>query len=282
MIRGGAYHVMNRGNRKCIIFRDNIDRRRFTRILVEVTAEFGVETAVEMQMGTHFHLIVVTPHGNISAFMQALEGQFATYFNWRHHEVGHLFQGPFKSVVIENDIHLFTTVWYIFNNPVEAGIVGHFEDWQWGTYAATAGLAAKQEHMSISWLPALFPTETLETSQRLFRQCMEDPDPIDAYLFLVDPASAGSISSYVHERLKQMGEPLSYRELFRPPLDLLYPRDQGIPERNAAIVIGHRVHGYKLAEIARATGLDPSTVGRIFRRFRSCIGFDTVTGSDPE
>ena len=141
---------MNRGNRKVLIFHDDRDRRRFTRILIETTEEYGVETLGGVQMGTHFHLVVLTPHANLSAFMQQLEGRYAEYINWRHGFVGHLFQGTFKGVVIENDIHLFTALWYVFSNPCAAGFCERFEEWPWSTYAATAGLRPVPAYLSIT------------------------------------------------------------------------------------------------------------------------------------
>jgi putative transposase len=265
MIRGGIYHVMNRGVRKVVIFVDDRDRRRFTRILIETAQEYGVEVSGGTQMTTHFHVIVVTPLGNISEFMQAFEGRFAEYSNWRHHNTGHVFEGPFRAVVIENDIHLFTAFWYVFNNPLQAGMVRRREDWFWSTYAATIGLRPKPQYLSLTWLETLFPADSIETSQRLFKQCMDDPDPVGAYLLAVDPASADAIRSYVSERLKAMEEPRSYRELFRPPLHTLFVQNQTRPDRNDAIVEAHVTHGYKLAEIALVTGLHRVSVGRLFR-----------------
>ena len=114
---------MNRGNRKAIIFEDNHDRKRFDRILVNALKDLGVELLCATEMTTHFHLGVQTPHGNISDFMQQLDGEFAQYSNRRHKRVGHVFQGRFKAVVIEDDIQLFTAIWYILANPCEGRLV---------------------------------------------------------------------------------------------------------------------------------------------------------------
>jgi REP element-mobilizing transposase RayT len=265
MIRGGTYHVMNRGIRKVIIFCDQRDRKRFTRILIETAKEHGVEVQAGTQMTTHFHVIVVTPFGNISDFMRTLESRFAQYSNWRYGHCGHVFQRRFKAVVIENDIHLFTALWYVFNNPKKAGLVERLEDWPWSTYAATIGLTSKPAYLCLDWLETLFPADTFQASQRLFRDCMNDPDPVRRYLLAVDPTSAEAIRSYVAERLREMTEPASYRELFRPAPELLFQPTQAKVDRDNAIAIAHVTHGYTLAEIATFTGLHPGSVSRIFR-----------------
>jgi len=263
LLHGGTYHVMNRGNRKVQIFHDDRDRKRFTRILINAAKEHGVEILLDVQMGTHFHLIVVTPHANISAFMQQFERQYAEYINWRHGFVGHLFQGPFVAVVIEHDLHLFTAVWYVFANPCNAGFCARFEDWPWSTYASAAGLRPVPPYLSIDWVQTLFPAESLQTSQRLFRECMEQPDPVEAYLLAVDPTSDAAIRSYIARRVQEFQGPFSYRELTRPPLERLFAQGQTTVERNRAIEQAKVEYGYTLASIARVVGLHPGSVSRI-------------------
>jgi putative transposase len=268
-IPGATYHVMNRGNRKALIFEDDRDRRRFLRILVETQAEYHVQVIAGVLMGNHVHLILLTPHGNLSEFMQQLEGRFAQYSNWRHSRVGHVFQGRFKAVIVENDIHLFTAAWYVFNNPVSACLVGRPQDWKWSSYAATAGLTVVPEYLSIEWVETLFPAASLHDSQQLFRRCMNEPEPIQAYVQAVEPTTATAIRSYVAERLHALAQPCSYRTLMRPPIEQLFSGPVNKVAVRAAIALAHETHGYKLAEIARSTGLNYSTVSRLYCSLRS-------------
>lgn len=259
---------MNRGNRKALIFEDDRDRRRFLRILIEAVADFQVFVLAGVLMGNHFHLIVSTPHGNLSEFMQQLEGRFAQYSNWRHSRVGHLFQDRFKGVIIENDIHLFTAFWYVFTNPVVAWFVGRPEDWKWSSYASTAGLTPVPEYLSIGWLETLFPAASMKESQRLFRTCMNDPQPVQAYLQAVEPTTAAAVRSYVVGRLHQIAQPCSYRTLMRPPIAELFPKDQDKTELRRAVALAYKIHGFKMAEIAHQIGLHPATVSKIYCSIR--------------
>lgn len=268
MIHGGTYHVMNRGNRKALIFHDNRDRKRFTQLVAATAEEHGVDILGGQQMGTHFHIVLVTPHANVSAFMQQLEGRYAEYINWRHGFVGHLFQGPFVGVVIEDDIHLFTALWYVFSNPCKAGFCQRFEDWPWSTYAATVGLRPVPSYLSIDWVERLFPADSLSASQQLFRRCMEEPDPIRAYLLAVDPTTPAALLSYVAERLSQVRGPFAYRELTRPPLEQLFTKQLTKAERDMTIRSAKMQHGYTLAEIARVVGMNAGSVSRIFGDLR--------------
>lgn len=260
---------MNRGNRKALIFEDDRDRRRFVRLLTTTLTEFGVELLCGTLMGNHFHLIVVTPHGNISAFMQQLEGQYAKYYNWRHQRVGHLFQGRFVGVAIDGDLHLFTAVWYVFSNPVEAGLARRPQDWKWSTYAATVGLAPQPAYLTLSWVDALFPSSSCDESRTLLAGCMEDPEPIAAYLRVTDPGVGGPIPSYVNNRVREASQPCACRILLRPPLDHLFPKNQKRAAFCRAVRIAHEGHGYKLAEIGTHVRLHPTTVSKIYRSTRS-------------
>jgi REP element-mobilizing transposase RayT len=266
---------MNRGNRKCVTFEDDHDRRRFLAILLETHEEYGVEVLGGSQMGNHFHMVVVTPHANISAFMEQLQGRFAQYSNWRHRRVGHLFQGRFRAVLIDNDIHLLTALCYVFMNPVVAGFVKRMEDWKWSTYAATVGLTSAPSYLSIDWLDALFPGASRKEAQRLFRQLLDEAHPVMAYLekseYVGPDAIRHVIKSYVGEELYDGPIPREYRTVLRPSLEIILPAGLKRQDRNLAIYRSHFEYGYTFAEIAGQSQLSRESAGRIYRTIRRQI-----------
>jgi len=92
---------MARGDRREEIFRDERDRWKFLGYLAEGAERYRVKVHCYVLMENHFHLIVMTPEGNLSQWMHQLKTACTVYFNRRHQVVGHLFQGRFKSTVIE-------------------------------------------------------------------------------------------------------------------------------------------------------------------------------------
>lgn len=269
-IVGGTYHVMNRGNRKMPIFEDDRDRRRFLRFLIEEGQRYGVAILAGCQMVNHFHLVLNTPHGNVSDFMEQLQGRFARYSNWRYGRVGHQFQGRFRDVVIEDDIHLITALCYVFLNPVSARVVARPEDYKWSTYSATAGHSPLPNYVSLDWLPALFESDTLLASQKRFRSLFSEAQPVAAYLrqdlTSVDPQSVRRVlRSYVGAQLQLGMLPRIYRSALRAALIDLVQVGMPLPSRAAAIYDAHVIHGYKLVEIAREMGLHHSGVSKMFR-----------------
>lgn len=277
-IFGGIYHVMNRGNRKARIFEDERDRRRFLRLLTQENDRYGVQFLAGAEMGNHFHLVIGTPNGNLSEFMEQLEGRFARYSNWRYERVGHLFQGRFRDVVIEHDIHLLIALCYVYLNPVSAGLVTRPEDYRWSTYAATVGLAPLPSYLSIEWLTTLFDCDALQESQRRLHNLLSEAKPVAAHLRHgmtdVDPESVKRVlRSYTGGQLQLGKLPRVYRSALRSQLQDLVQADMPLHARAAAIYEAHVVHGYTLAEVARELRLHKTTASKIFRsvcRSRPC------------
>lgn len=269
-IEGGTYHVMNRGNRKQRIFEDDRDRRTFLRILIDEQEVHGVKLLGRCEIDNHFHQVVVTPRGNLSAFMERFEGTFARYSNARHRNVGHLFQGRFRGVVIEHDIHLLTALCYVFLNPVSARLVARPEEYRWSSYAATIGLRPTPKYLQIDWLTDLFPDTSLAESQRCFRTLMTEARPTAAYLEAdVDRNTVRRVlHSYVGEQLQLGNLPRLYRSALRAPLSELVHQNMSASSLAAAIHDARVIEGYRLAQIARELRMHPNVVSKIFRSIR--------------
>ena len=100
-IRNGWYHVTARGNERRAVFRDDQDRRRFLELLEEWVERFGLRLHAYVLMDNHYHLLVQTPQANLSQAMQWLQVSYTVGFNRRHRRVGHLFQGRFRAVLVD-------------------------------------------------------------------------------------------------------------------------------------------------------------------------------------
>jgi putative transposase len=264
---------MNRGNRKALIFEDDRDRLRFLRLLEDASVEHRVVILLVCLMGNHFHLVVRTPNGNISEFMEKLEGSFAQYSNWRHQRVGHLFQDRYIGILIENDVHLLTAACYVVMNPVAAGFVTRLEAWKWSSYAATIGIAPVPVYLTLDWLDTLFPCGSRRESQEQFRHLLNQDRPVTAYLRGVEqdvsPESVRRvIQSYIGNQIYRGPIPREYRSALRPLLGQVFLPGISLTERNACIQDAHLLYGYTLTEIAKAIGLHPASVSRLFRKGR--------------
>jgi putative transposase len=79
----------------------------------------------------HYHLIVESKQGDLSAGMHKLNGRYAQRFNRRYDRVGHVFQNRFSSYVIETDEHFLRALDYVRANPIEAGLCTSLDEWPW-------------------------------------------------------------------------------------------------------------------------------------------------------
>ena len=109
---------MVRGNRRRRLFRDDADRTRFLDSLFIRTERYGVRLYMYCLMDNHVHLLVETPAANISDLMESVLTSHATYYNLRWKQVGHVYQGRFKSPLVEGNEYLLRLSRYLHLNPV--------------------------------------------------------------------------------------------------------------------------------------------------------------------
>ncbi len=122
---GAVYHVMNRGDRREPIFRDDADRREFLHALEEACGKTGWQVHALCLMSNHFHLVVETPLGNLVAGMKWFLGTYTGRFNRRHKLFGHLFSGRYKAQIVDGsgNGYLKTVCDYVHLNPVRAKLL---------------------------------------------------------------------------------------------------------------------------------------------------------------
>lgn len=113
-----VYHITCRGNERQVIFRDDTDRKRFLLVLTQSLNIYTVKLHSFVLMNNHFHLLVETPLANLAEFMRKFNITYTSYFNRRHKRVGHLYQGRYKSILVDKNEYLSVLSRYIHLNPV--------------------------------------------------------------------------------------------------------------------------------------------------------------------
>jgi putative transposase len=116
---GAVYHVTCRGNDRQDIFRDDQDRKRFLQMLIQSLNIYSVKLYSYVLMTNHIHLLIETPQGNLSEFMRKFNITYTGYYNRRHSRVGHLYQGRYKSILVDKNEYLSVLSRYIHLNPVK-------------------------------------------------------------------------------------------------------------------------------------------------------------------
>src|SRR6202142_1876287 len=122
---GAIYHVMNRGDRREPIFKDDVDRKAFMQTLGEACAKTSWLIHAWCLMPNHFHLVIETPQPNLVAGMKWLLGTYTGRFNRRHKLFGHLFSGRYKALIVDGSGsgYLKTVCDYVHLNPARAKLL---------------------------------------------------------------------------------------------------------------------------------------------------------------
>jgi REP element-mobilizing transposase RayT len=129
---------LSRGNERRNIFRSDADRGLFLETLGEGCERFGIELFGYVLMPNHYHLLIRTRQANLSRAMHWFSGTYTRRFNNRHGRSGHLFQGRFKSMLVQNDAYVLQLSCYIHRNPLRAGLVQRLADYPWSSYSVYA------------------------------------------------------------------------------------------------------------------------------------------------
>ncbi len=133
LAESGVYHVMMRGVNRDAIFLEDEDRERFLHSLAKAKASSGCQVLAYCLMTNHVHLVVRTGEEPIGDVVKRLGVRYAGWFNDKYGRVGHLFQDRFRSEPVEDDAYLTTLLRYVWNNPVEAGLVASPEEYRWSS-----------------------------------------------------------------------------------------------------------------------------------------------------
>jgi REP element-mobilizing transposase RayT len=135
-----VYHITARGNRREPIFVDDRDRHKLLDIVGQAFSRFDALMLAYCLMGNHYHFVLQTRQANLSRLMRHINGVYAQTLNHRHGEVGHLFQGRFKAILVDRDAYLLEVCRYAELNPVRARIVRKPQSWAWSSCRAHVGL----------------------------------------------------------------------------------------------------------------------------------------------
>jgi putative transposase len=122
---GAIYHVMNRGDRRELIFKDDADRKLFLQTLGEACQKTSWCIHAWCLMPNHIHLVIETPQPNLVAGMKWLLGTYTGRFNRRHKLFGHLFSGRYKALIVDGsgNGYLKTVCDYVHLNPARAKLL---------------------------------------------------------------------------------------------------------------------------------------------------------------
>jgi hypothetical protein len=110
-------------------------------------------------MPNHYHLLIRTNRANLSKAMHWFGVTYTRRFNNRHSRSGHLFEGRYKSIIVQNDAYVMQLSCYIHRNPVRAGIAKRLAEYRWSSYRAYAYAKAFPDWLTIDLILNQYPQD---------------------------------------------------------------------------------------------------------------------------
>ncbi|MBL4775729.1 MAG: transposase [Mariprofundus sp.] len=262
---GAVYHITSRGNARGDIYLSDDDREMFLDVLRHVVDRFGWRCHAYCLMSNHYHLMIETPQANLSRGMRQLNGMFTQRFNRQYHRVGHVFQGRFKSIVVDKEAYLLELSRYIVCNPVAANLVADVADWPWSSYLATAGECSVPAFLDTNWLLSQFANVTIK-AQAAYMTFVREGEVSSPWDSLNGPDILGGDEFREHLQGEPGDVPVGIPKrkilLRHLPLADIAQRDR---ERSDWMSEAYREHGYTMQAIADFAGLHHSTVSRLLK-----------------
>jgi hypothetical protein len=207
--------------------------------------------------------------------MRQMNGVYTQRFNRRHGRVGHVFQGRYKSIVIEKDAHLLEVCRYTVLNPVRAGIVTQPRQWRWSNYCATAGLREPPTFLDTQWVLSQFAarrTEAQREYRRFVREGLDAPSPwkrLVGGLVLGGEEFVAQCRAQLNGDLDLSEVPRGQANLACPSLSVLFgdidPKEKS--RRNSAVASAYLEYGYTMKAIADFLGVHYMTVSRALNKY---------------
>ncbi|MGI9533526.1 MAG: helix-turn-helix domain-containing protein [Thermodesulfobacteriota bacterium] len=147
-----CYHITSRGNRRDNIFLSDNDKEVFIEKLNETLNKYSIICYAYCLMDNHYHLFIKTPKGNISEGMHHLNTSYTNWFKAQHKILGVIFQGRYKSILVDEDNYAVHLTAYIHLNPVRAEVVKKPEQYIWSSHLEYLGKKKSLDNMDIDFV----------------------------------------------------------------------------------------------------------------------------------
>lgn len=266
---GAVYHVTSKGKDGQVVFRDDEDRGVFLNVVDNVVERYGWLVHSYVLMSDHYHMVIEVPDANLSKGMRQLNGVYTQHVNRRHGQEGSIFQGRFKSILIEKKVYLLPVCRHVVTNPSRDDQSENFSTYKWSSYRALAGQVKTPGYLHAEDVLGHFGKRTKD-AQRKYRDYIKSGINAESpmvrrtnQVLLGSPRFLNEMQPILQgERLSKRGPKAAKR---RRSLNAMFKRvdEKTRQERNDLIKRAHLDFGYTLMEIGDHLGLHYTTVSKV-------------------
>ncbi len=278
---GAIYHMMARGVARMPVFLDDNDRLALLRE-IEAQVRLGVLIVHALcLMLNHIHLLCETPCAGMGRIMHDILGNYASSFNRQHDRVGHLWQGRYKAILVQDGIYLLRCSKYIHLNPFNAGIDTADFCYPWSSFGTYMGQASTVPWVCTNRILGNF-TSPDQYRSFLERQIEESANPFElatggiaygdagfVYQICQRVKQAGSQDDRPAIRLLQKAATVPSIDTVRTAVEAAFPDVSQCQTRRYLVWALHSYTWLKGCEIGPAVGLKRSAISEILRSVES-------------
>jgi len=269
---GALYHVAARGNAQQNIFLNDDDRENFLALLRRANERYHWNCHAYCLMSNHYHLLIETRQPTLSKGMKYINGVYTQQFNRRHERVGHVFQGRFKSILVESEVYLLELSRYIVLNPVRAKMVRSAKDWRWSSYRSTAGLSEPHNCLITDWVLSNFGKQKKRSQEKYRKFVQEGKGQQSPWSNLKNQIYMGT-DQFVEDVQLKIRPNQSLSDIPRmhtqmPQKPLVYYQS-GYSDKKLAMANAYLSGHYTLQEVGHHFGVSYATVSRAVKQLEN-------------
>ncbi len=132
-IKGGVYHVIQRGNNREYIFSENDDKRYLLEMVNHYKEVMNFKLLGYVFMDNHYHMVLKTLDARLQDIMHRINSKYSKYYNYHNERTGHVFENRYKGIIVYDQRYLFSLLRYVHQNPVKAKMCERVKDYPWSS-----------------------------------------------------------------------------------------------------------------------------------------------------
>jgi len=202
--------------------------------------------------------------------MRHLNGVYTQYYNRRHSRVGHVFQGRFKGIMVEQDTYLLELARYVVLNPLRAKMVKSIQSWKWSSYPAMTGKTPAPPWLEINWILGQFSKQRKRAITHYINFVREGVglptiwNDLKNQVFLASDKYINKKQKMIHKKESLNDVPKLQRRKVAKSLAFY---EKKYKDKKNAITKAYLTGGYTLKEIGEHLGYHYSTISRIVKDY---------------
>ncbi|MFQ5834854.1 MAG: transposase [bacterium] len=282
-----TYHITARGNRKEKIFYSDKDKVIFLNKIKETFEKYSIICYAYCLMNNHYHLFIKTPLANIADVIHYLNTSYSNWFRAKYKIVGPVFQGRYKSIIVDEDSYSLILSVYIHLNPVRARMASNIKEYPWSSFLDYIGRREPLNRLDTTLILNQLDNDLIKARKKYERLVLENVDMKSPLESLYKNVALGDelFRKRIDEKIKAVGRKreipeTKFIESYTPDEIIdkisknlkiekseIFKKQRGNMHHQLALYLIKRYTPMSLREIGKLFDMDYAAVSQAVKRF---------------